>query len=258
MARAPVGDAPRAGLAGGWALRRAWLILAILFAVPLASAQAASKLSGGCRVPEVYLTFDDTLARTEKLVDRSAPVRILVLGPDMGGPALSPKKRSRLEIELARRLPDVTFSILEIGDTPGLVRDDFERIRAGARQTRPDLVIWQLGTADALASTDLDEFSRVLGQAADWLDDRKIDLILVDPPFLPNVSHERAYGRIVRQIDAVSDRERVNVLKQYAATSYLFTTPPPVSDGDPKATLQGGRLCLPELLAEAIVRAATR
>jgi len=235
--------------------------MAVLLMGSGSAAHAASKLSGGCRVPEVYLTFEDTLARTEKLVDRSAPVRILVVGPDIGGPALSPKKRSRLEVELARRLPDVTFSIMDAGDTPGLVRDDFERIRAAIRQTRPDLVVWQLGTADALAATNLDEFSRVLGQAADWLEGRNIDLILIDPPFLPSVSHERAYGRIVRQIDAVSDRERVNVLKQYAATSYLFTTPPAASDTDPTSptsALQSGRLCLPELLAEAIVRAATR
>lgn len=233
---------------GGAMARLGSLLLASL----LSGQALAGDISGTCRVPDIYLTFDSVLSRTERLIDRAAPVRILVIGPQMDKAALSTKKLGKLEHELARRLPDIRFTIAQEETVPGLVREDFGRIRQAVERSQPDLVVWQVGTGDALAGTDPNDFSRALDQAAEWLRGRNIDLILVDPPFLPNVPHEARYGRIVQQIDSISDRERLNVLQQYGATTYLFSSP---QSGARGAT---GRLCLPELLAEAIVRSATR
>lgn len=209
-------------------------------------------MSGTCRVPDIYLTFNSLLPRTERLIDRSAPVRILVIGPQMDQRTLSAKKLTKLEQELGARLPDVRFTIVQDEAVPGLVREDFERMRAAVERTSPDLVVWQIGTGDALAGTSEDAFADTLDQAADWLRGRNIDLVLVDPPFLPDVRHEKRYGRIVQQIDRISDRESLNVLRQYGATTYLFSSPQSGARG------ASGQLCLPELLAEAIVRAALR
>lgn len=221
-----------------------------------------------CRVPDVLLTFDSELKRTERLVDRSQPVRILLIGPQPDRLALSQHKRSRLEVELSRRLPKIAFTIIEEGPQPGLAREDFQRIRSAIEQYEPDLVIWQVGTGDALAATDPEDFAHTLERAADFLKGRDIDLVLIDPPFVPNVRHEQLYGRIVDQIDAVSDQEKMNVVQQYAATSYLLAQPyipppaigpagPPLPDA-PSPAEQKTRLCMPELVAEAIVRAVTR
>lgn len=201
-------------------------------------------------MPEVLLTFDSDLKRTERLVDRSQPVRIVLIGPQPDHQAMSGKKRTRLEVELSRRLPDITFTIIDEGPSRGLARDDFSRIRTAAEQEEPDLIIWQVGTGDALAATDPEDFDRTLEQAADWLSGRDIDLVLIDPPYVPGVAHERLYGRIVKQIDAISEREHMNVVQQYGATSFLAAAK--------ERAVPGGRLCMPELIAEAIVRAVTR
>lgn len=219
-------------------------------------------MSKACRVPEIFLTFDSDLKRTERLVDRSQPVRILLIGPQPDRRALSQKKRGRLEMELNRRLPDIAFTIVEEGPQPSLAREDVQRIRAAVDEVQPDLVIWQVGTGDALAATDPDDFARTLERAADDLRGRDIDLVLIDPPFVPNVPHEKLYGRIVKQIDAISDQEKMNVVQQYAATTYLLSRPgaapaPAAADG-PSPAEQQTRLCMPELVAEAIVRAVTR
>lgn len=212
----------------------------------------------------MFLTFDSDLKHTGRLVDRSAPVRILLIGAQPDRPALSPQKRSRLEEELNRRLPDIVFTIIDDGPPPGLAREDFQRIRTAIEQWEPDLVIWQVGTGDALAATAPEDFAQTLEQAADYLKGRDIDLVLIDPPFVPQVPHERLFGRIVNQIDELSDQEKMNVVQQYAATNYLFThpLPPTAANGATPALTttpeQRRRLCMPELIAEAIVRAATR
>ncbi|WP_234050200.1 MULTISPECIES: hypothetical protein [unclassified Xanthobacter] len=223
-------------------------------------------MSKACRVPEIFLTFDSDLKHTERLVDRSQPVRILLIGPQPDRLALSQHKRTRLEVELNRRLPDIAFTIVEEGPQPGLAREDFQRIRSAIEEFEPDLVIWQVGTGDALAATDPEDFGHTLEQAADYLKGRDIDLVLIDPPFVPNVPHEKLYGRIVDQIDAVSDQEKMNVVQQYAATNYLLSHPGQPAASPAGATTSEGptpaeqktRLCLPELVAEAIVRAVTR
>jgi len=212
-------------------------------------------VTGPCRVPEVLLTFDSDLKRMERLVDRSQPVRILLIGPQPDRQAMSGKKRTRLEIELSRRLPDITFTIIDEGPSRGLARDDFGRIRMAAEEQAPDLIIWQVGTGDALAATDPADFDRTLERAADWLRGRDIDLVLIDPPYVPGVAHEQLYGRIVKQIDAISEREHMNVVQQYGATSFLAAAGGGMA---PSGTVSGGRLCMPELIAEAIVRAAIR
>ena len=224
-----------------------FLCLSVLFPAP-----ASAAMSGSCRVPDVYLTFNSFLPRTERLMDRSAPVRILVIGPQIDQRMLSSKKLSKLQHALEARMPDVQFTILEEEAVPGLAQEDFGRIRSAVERSEPDLVIWQIGTGDALAGTDEATFAFTIDQAAEWLKGRNIYLVLVDPPFVPDVRHESRYGRIVQQIDKISDRESLNVLRQYGATTYLFSSPQSGARGG------SGRLCLPELLAEAIVRAALR
>lgn len=231
------------------------LLLAVALVWGALSTAGVAAVTGPCRVPEVFLTFDSELTRTERLVDRSAPVRILLIGPRPDQQALSDRKRTRLEVELNRRLPDIAFTIVDEGPSHGLARDDFGRIRAAVEREPPDLIVWQVGAGDALAATDPEEFASTLEQAAHWLRGRDIDLVLVDPPFVPGVGHEHLYGRIVNQIDALSDRERMNVVQQYGATSYLSSAAPPAEGAAPARDV---RACMPELIAEAIVRAATR
>jgi acyl-CoA thioesterase I len=225
------------------------IIVAATAALP-----AAASVSASCRIPDVFLNLPSDLKRTERLVDRARPVRIFVLGPSIGGTQLTERRRNRLFQELERRLPGVVFDIVDDGQAAGFAWDDFSRIRNEVARTEPDLVIWQVGTSEALAAVDPDRFGETLVQASDWLKGRGIDLILIDPPFLPKVQHEELYWRIVGKISEVSDKANLNLFRRYAAMQYLeqqrLPAPPPDA--------RGRRVCMSELVAEAIVKAVTR
>ncbi|MGE4373849.1 MAG: hypothetical protein AB7E29_13310 [Xanthobacter sp.] len=245
------------------------LLAAFGLLLAAAISPARADMSRSCRVPDALLAFDARLTRISRLVDHSLPVRILRIRTFQEGPGTG-----SLNSELTRRLPDVPFTIIEEYPQPGDAEDDFAQIRTAIDETDPDLVIWQLGTGDVLAATDLDAFSQTIEDAADWIERRDVDLVLVDPPFVPNVSHERLYRRISRWIDAISSRERMNVVNQYDVTHYLLSnlavvTPtaspssPPSADSAREASLVPSPAparpnCMTELMAEAIVRAATR
>lgn len=240
-----------------------WRALASAGALALAlvAGPAQADVSLACRVPDALLTFDSELKRVEHLVDRSQPVRILRVRPPLEAPATAAVNMATLDRELARRLPDVLFTIIEARPPPGGARHDFEQIRATLDIVDPDLVIWQLGTGDALAATDPDDFADTLEEAADWIEGRDVDLVVIDPPFVPNVPYERRYLQLVQRIDAISLRDKMNVVSQYDATRYLLNHPLPSSIGaitGLSAQLENSSNCMPELMAEAIVRAATR
>lgn len=194
-----------------------------------------------CRVPDAYLQFSGNLDRTEALILRKSAIRVLVLAPSGQG-------AEALEIALEGRLPGVSFDV-SASLAPGLAEDDFERMRTVVSRADPDLVIWQVGVGDALASSSIDEFEIVLDQASAWIDRQGPDLVFVDPPFVPHVKHERLYVPFVGEIEQVSKSEDVPVIRRYASMQYLSQQharmAPVGSDQKP---------CVAELMAEAITR----
>jgi hypothetical protein len=211
-------------------------------------------LSPACRVPEVYLTFPTTLHHTARLVAHRHPVRVLVVGHALVSPI--PARQSRLERELERRLPGSDFIVADDRDAIGLAADVFGRIQTEVFASEPDLVVWEVGASDAIAAADPETLGQTIRDAAAWLRARNIDLVLVDPPFVPELAYEHIYWPIVGEIGAVSDRAGINLLRWYAVLQYWDIRN--VRGAHRRALLAGKRPCMPELLAEAIARAATR
>jgi hypothetical protein len=201
---------------------------------------------------DVYLRLPSGMARTERLVDRNRPVRILIIGPSLDGPAFSARKRQRLTLALEKRLPGVPVEIIDDGRGNSLAANDFERIRTEVSRTGADLVVWQVGTPDALAAVDPDQFGTTLSNAAEWLKSQNVDLVLIDPPFVPNVDHEKLFWRIVGKIGEVSERKHLNLIRRYAATQQMAQQRPSDPVTDPAPT------CTSELVADAITKAVTR
>ncbi|SDR50516.1 hypothetical protein SAMN05444161_4862 [Rhizobiales bacterium GAS191] len=203
-----------------------------------------------CRVPDPYIHFGTNLQRTERLIDLKRPIRILVVGPAIEGPEVIERRHSHLAQALVQRLPGVDFALLNGWHGSRVAEEDFDRLRSEVAETKPDLILWEVGTPDALAASDPEEFGDVLIRAARWVKAQDIDFVFIDPPYLPHVRHEPLYGKMVRTISAVSVEARVNLFRRYAAMEYLDRAPLKAGAGRPH--------CMSELLAEAIVRAVTR
>lgn len=211
---------------------------------------ATAGVTVACRVPDPYLHFPTDLKRTERLMDLKRPIRILVVGPAIEGPEVIEKRHSRLLAALQQRLPGVGFELLDGWHGWRVAEEDFDRLRSEVAEAKPDLILWEVGTPDALASSDPGEFGDVLVRAANWAKSRDIDFVFIDPPFLPHVPHEPLYGKMVLAISAASSQARVNLFRRYAAMQYLERMQGKIGAPHPH--------CMSELLAEAIVRSVTR
>jgi hypothetical protein len=225
-------------------------------ASPAAASAVAPALSSACRVPEAYFGYPFVLRHTARLIAHRRPVRILMVGPRFIGPILHQRTAVRLERELERRVPDGRFLIMADEGAAGPAADVFARLQGEVYDEAPDLVIWQVGTWDAMAGSDPYELGATLVDAARWLRAHSVDLVLVDPPFVPRVGHEGLYWPIIGAIDHASDHARINLLRWYAMLQYWDIANR--RGIQRRRTLTAKYGCMADLLAEAISRAVHR
>lgn len=167
-------------------------------------------------------------------------MRIVVLASAAGG-------HEALEAALRERMPGVEFSVDAIL-SPGLAEEDARSLRRITERFQPGLVVRQVGLRDALASSGVKRFAGAPDRALAWLDEAGSDVLLVDPPFVPRVQHERLYAPYVGEIAEAGRTEDVPVLRRYAFMRHL-------SEAGPRAVPQAGQTpCTLDLMAEAISR----
>ncbi|MCP8937545.1 SGNH/GDSL hydrolase family protein [Alsobacter sp. SYSU M60028] len=241
-----------------WHQEGARRVQAVCLILACALAPAASPARAGvppnCQVPDKLLSLPADLPRVRAAIRETRPVKIAVVGPGIAGPVLSERRRARLLRGLEARLPNISFEVLDEGRSAALVGDAFARIREDVVHESPDLLIWQVGTPDAVAGTEPAVFGETLARALDWLKGQPVDVIVMDPLYVAGVDHEKAYWDIVAAIGDVSGRSGVNLFPRYAITQALDGRKAPDDPADPLAAKRG---CTPELLAEAISRTLT-
>src|ERR1700736_3912913 len=142
---------------GGRPFHRFGLLTALAL-TGLVVSPALAGVTAACRVPDPYLHFPVDLKRTERLIDLKRPIRILVVGPAIEGPEVIERRHSHLAQALQQRLPGVAFDLLDGWHGARIAEEDFDRLRSEVAELQPDLILWQVGTSDALASSDPEEF----------------------------------------------------------------------------------------------------
>jgi lysophospholipase L1-like esterase len=91
-------------------------------------------------------------------------------------------------------------------------------------EVEPDLVVWQVGTNDALARVDVDSFSASLDETIQWLKSHEIDVVLVDPQYTAGLARNDYFGSIVKAIEEVARKDRVPLVRRFEAMRYLSGT----------------------------------
>jgi acyl-CoA thioesterase-1 len=253
---APVWTNPESCSSEGRTSRLRTSLAVICLLLELAFLQVAhAGVSANCKVPDAILNLPAPLIKTAETAAAGQIVRIAVIGPGLSGPAFSERRRAKLQRELEARLPTIQVEILDEGRGAALIGDDFDRLRESISRTAPDLVVWQIGTPDAVSGIDPEKFSETLSRATEWLKGQNVDFILMDPPFVPSVDHEKLYLEIVNRIGASADQTGINLFRRYAATQFLDNARQKSRAPDDPSVR---RACTPELLAEAISRAMRR
>ncbi len=178
-------------------------------------------LSPECRVPGSQLYSLARLGAVKLALKEKRAVRVLTIGGSSAGLGAATTYPVKLETALERSLPDVDVVVESRGMQGEIASGAAERLRNMVAEVEPDLVIWQVGTHDALARVDVEVFATALAETVQWIKSHEIDVVLVNPVYTASLAADEYYNSLVRTVQDVASREGVPLVQRYEAMRYL-------------------------------------
>jgi acyl-CoA thioesterase-1 len=184
---------------------------------------ADTSLSPECRVPGSKLFTIASLRGVRAALKEHRAIRVLAIGSSsVGGASGGGSYPARLEGELAKMFSDdIEVEVVNRGLSGEIAAGAAERMRNTVAEVDPDLIVWPVGTNDALARVDVDSFSSSLDDTVLWLKSHNIDVVLVDPQYTASLARDEYYGRIVKAIEEIARKDRVPLVRRFEAMRFL-------------------------------------
>lgn len=168
--------------------RTSWgraLLLALLMTAGPAHAEP---LKQACEVPAYLLTSESSLPKVKAAVKPDGKLNVLVIGSRSAVIGLSDQAAafpSRLQAYLTEKLPGVAVDValdLQVKKTAEEMAPTLEKL---VLDKKPDLVIWQTGTVDAMRQVDGDDFRNALDEGVAAMKKAGTDVILMNLQYSP-------------------------------------------------------------------------
>jgi hypothetical protein len=198
-------------------LRLGLIALAGLLAVVAARAEDAP---ANCEVPDYLLATESKLPKVAEAIKSGHLLNILVLGSRSStiNAADGTAYPARLQLALKGKLPPSVAVELQARKTAEEVAKGLVSLLEGKK---PNLVIWQTGTVDAMRAIDPDEFRSAVDEGVVALRNAGADVVLMNlqysprtetmisvPPYLDNM-------RVVAQDHDIPLFDRFAIMRQW-------------------------------------------
>jgi len=203
--------------------------------------------------------FRRPLRALSRAVRARRDVKVLAIGSSstVGVGASSPSAAyiARLETSLEGSLKGMDFDVVGRGQSGEMAQGAADRMKREVEETRPDLVVWQVGTNDALRHVSIDSFKTCLKTTLAWLAENKIDVVLIDPQYGDALTKDEYYEQVVTAVAEVAREARVLLVDRFEAMRELQRERGDLFylSADQLHLNDRGHRCMAEQLARAIV-----
>jgi|SRR5581483_2855438 len=222
-------------------IRVVWPLATMFALVPVAAASqelalgpghavhlpaAPPVLSPDCRSKRVAGDlFRRPLRALSRAVRSKQHVKVLAIGSSstagVGASSPSATYIARLETSLEGSLKGMDFDVVGRGLSGEVAQGAADRMRKEVEETKPDLVVWQVGTNDALRHVSIDGFKGCLKTTLTWLSENKIDVVLIDPQYGADLTKDAYYEKVVAAVAEVAREQRVMLVDRFEAMREL-------------------------------------
>jgi len=240
------------------ALSLSWLLIGALHAED-AGLSAPPPMSPPCDVPAADIAAPATLPNVMQAMQKGEKVRILAIGSSSTlGSGASSKNRSypaQLEAILERALKGVDIVVVNRGVAGEVAETTAERIKSEVALKKPDLVLWQLGTNDAIARIAPQDFEKTVRSTVNWLKDNGIDVVLVGVQYTPRLARDPNYIAIRESLQKIAADENILYVHRYDAMRFIAQTRANLQllSGDNFHLNDLGYQCMAEHVAHAVI-----
>jgi hypothetical protein len=215
--------------------------------------------SKDCKTPGVKIVLERPLPHTQTALRDRKVIKILTIGAS-SSPGSDPDGgtyQDIIEEELERSIGGLDVQIIDRGISGELARDAAQRLKTEVALTEPDLVLWQVGTNDALSQIPVEEFAETVTEAIHWLKERNVDVVLVGLHYLRNMRNDPHYQAIRAALTKIIDGEKILRIGRYEAMEVIERMKQASSAGRASAfsLTEEGYSCMAEYVVRAITSA---
>jgi lysophospholipase L1-like esterase len=196
----------------------------------------------------------------KRRLSKAQPAYILAIGSSstegIGASSKAATYPAQLQDQLRAAWPGMTVSVENAGVGGEKAGATLDRMAARLASAHFDLVLWQVGTNDAVAGGDIAGFRELLKRGIAEARAAKVEIALLDQQYYPGIRDVPAYERFVGAVTEVAAQEHVPVFSRYGlmknwnAENRLL----PALSGDRFHMSDKGYGCLARLVGEDIGR----
>jgi len=245
-------------------VRRALTIAATLVAVAAGApcvvhgqrGQVLAPVPKACETPGLSVIADSPLPNIAIALKERKKINILAIGAtsaSLRGP-VSGGYYAVIERFLESTFKGLDVEVVHRGVSGELASDAAERIKTEVALNDADLVLWQLGTADALAQVPVADFFVTVSHTIAWLKEHKVDVILVGLRYTRSMVRDLHYQAVRTALQEIAKDHNVLRLGRYEAEEILERIrreqgDVPMSQAE---VSEASYVCMAEYLARAI------
>jgi hypothetical protein len=230
---------------------------ALMAGVLLWNGAALAQSTDVCAVSEDLVSTELPLSHVGEAVSQAKRLQIAVVGSASstlrGASGVQHAYPAQLEAELGRRLAGVAVKVvphIQQG-TAADVAATFQRLTAAEK---PNLVIWQTGTADVMLGVEPDMFRDALDKGVQALQQSGTDVILMNLQYSPRTDPMMHVGPYADAMRLVAEDRSIPLFNRMAIMKYwndegVFDFYSMSNDG----TVERVHHCIGRLLADLVI-----
>ena len=201
------------------------LVALPFFAATLSTATVAEAAGFSCReTPIVHSNI--ALGSIGQRVAQGQPLAILAIGSSTTeGIGASEKARTypaRLQALLGKAWPKTKIEMVNAGIGGETAPQTLARLKTALAERSYDLVIWQVGTNDAVTGGDIEAFRAMVADGIGMVKRAGSALAILDQQFYPSIKDPQRYAAYVAAVGEVARREAVPVFGRYQAMTEWY------------------------------------
>jgi acyl-CoA thioesterase I len=212
--------------------------------------------SRDCQLGGNEITADSQLRNVAAALQQRKQIKILAIGASFAARRRHTRGGHSEEVRqiLQQAIKGLDVVMINRGVSGELSAQAEPRIKNEVALTQPDLVLWQVGTNDALAYVPLDELEDTIVDTLRWLKEHKVDVVLVGLQYVDQMEQDQHYRAVRELLRRIAAQENVMIVRRYEAQRLLQQAQR--SGGglvpDEFERNEAGYVCLAQYMARAI------
>lgn len=179
----------------------------------------AEQASAPCEAPLDLLRMANPLQRFAKKLASGEPITIVAIGSSStagaGASSDAATYPSRLAVELKQHFPKHSITVINRGVGGEEIGDMLKRFDKAVVASKPDLVLWQLGTNSVIRDHALGDHGVRIRAGLKKIRATGADVVLIDPQFAPKVIVKPEAEYMVKLIATTAKQENVELFRRY-------------------------------------------